>query len=140
MGAVAFSGVQRWHTVCMPNYLLKRAYEAPAPTDGARVLVDRLWPRGIKKEALDAAWLRDAAPSPELRKAWHAAPEERWEDFAGLYRSELEAADAAGAGAMAEALVELRSLAAAGTVTLVFAAKDLERNHAAVLREHLLSH
>ncbi|WP_394163102.1 DUF488 domain-containing protein [Galactobacter valiniphilus] len=124
----------------MPNYLLKRAYEAPASSDGARVLVDRLWPRGIKKEVLDAAWLRDAAPSPELRKAWHAAPEEEWEAFAGLYRSELKAADAAGAGALAEALGELRSLAEAGTVTLVFAAKDLERNHAAVLREHLLSH
>lgn len=123
----------------MPNYLLKRAYETPAPTDGARVLVDRLWPRGIKKEVLDAAWMREAAPSPELRKAWHAAPEDQWEAFAGLYLSELKAADAAGAGAMAEALAELRALAAAGTVTLVFAAKDLERNHAAVLREYLRS-
>ncbi|MDR2255971.1 MAG: DUF488 family protein [Arthrobacter sp.] len=122
----------------MSEYLLKRAYDAPAPEDGARVLVDRLWPRGVKKEVLDAVWLRDVAPSPELRRAWHAAGAESWEAFADQYHAELSAADAAGTGAKAEALGRLRALAAAGPVTLVFAAKDPQHNHAVVLRDYLL--
>ena len=128
----------------MGDILLKRAYEAPSPDDGTRVLVDRLWPRGLAKERLDAEWLRAAAPSPGLRKAWHEAPAEAWGDYAQLYREELIRSDAAGAGddadvaARGEAIEHLRALAEAGTLTLVYAAKDTEHNHAVVLRDFLL--
>ncbi len=109
---------------------LKRVYDAPSPQDGARVLVDRLWPRGLTKEkaALDA-WLSDIAPSHELRKWYHAHPSQ-WTKFRKQYLSELSN-DAAH-----ELLQRLHDLAGkrAG-LTLLFASKDLEQNHALVLKE-----
>ncbi|HEY8490603.1 MAG TPA: DUF488 family protein [Dehalococcoidia bacterium] len=110
---------------------VKRAYDPPAAEDGRRVLVDRLWPRGLSKEAarLDA-WLRDAAPSDGLRR-WFGHRPERWEEFRRRYREEL-----AGPEAQA-ALRELAAWARDGDVTLLFAAKDPERNNAVVLREVL---
>jgi uncharacterized protein YeaO (DUF488 family) len=108
---------------------VKRIYEEPASDDGQRVLVDRLWPRGISKEtaALDA-WLKEVAPSDELR-TWYHANLDRWEEFHERYLAELEARQ--------EFLDELRDRARRGTVTLLFAAKQTERNHATVLKELL---
>lgn len=109
---------------------LKRVYDTPSPQDGARVLVDRLWPRGLTKEkaALDG-WLSDIAPSHELRKWYHAHPSQ-WTKFRKQYLSELSN-DAAH-----ELLQRLHDLAGkrAG-LTLLFASKDLEQNHALVLKE-----
>lgn len=109
---------------------LKRAYEPPARGDGTRILVDRLWPRGLRKEdaALDD-WLKDVAPSPTLRK-WFGHDPERWSEFRRRYTREL--------GAHAEQLENIRALARAGTVTLVYGARDEEHNHALVLRDALL--
>lgn len=111
---------------------LKRAYDTPAASDGFRVLVDRLWPRGLRKE--DAAidlWSKDTAPSPPLRREWHAAASEKWGTFADRYRAEL-------AHESAPALEELAAiLREKGTATLVYAAHDTERNHAVVLAEAL---
>ena len=109
---------------------LKRVYEAPSAKDGARVLVDRLWPRGLTKgaAALDA-WLKDIAPSHELRK-WYHAHSSQWMKFRKQYLSELSN-DAAHAG-----LQQLHDLAGKRKgVTLLFAARDLEKNHALVLKE-----
>lgn len=117
---------------------IKRVYDPAAPGDGCRVLVDRLWPRGVSKEraALDL-WEQDAAPSPELRREWHDDPEGRDPDhfaaFAGHYRAELAEPPAA------EALDRLVALAREHDVlTLLYGAKDERRNHAIVLREALL--
>ena len=110
---------------------LKRAYEAPAPTDGQRILVDRLWPRGVKKtEAHLEAWLKDLAPSTELRQ-WFDHNPERWPEFQRRYQEELAAPEKAGL------LDDLSALARQGTVTLVFAAKDQERNNAVVIKSFL---
>ncbi len=108
--------------------LLKRVYEAPHPRDGFRILVDRLWPRGVAKEkaAVDL-WLKEAAPSPELRKSFCHDPA-KWDDFRARYAAELET------NAAVDTILErLRE----GTVTLVYAAKDETYNHAAVLAEHV---
>jgi uncharacterized protein YeaO (DUF488 family) len=105
---------------------LKRAYEAPASDDGRRILVERLWPRGVTKDAaaLDE-WLKDIAPSAELRK-WYSHVPDRWPEFQKRYRQEL---------LKNKSLVEeLRMTCEAGTVTLVFAAKDEGRNSAVVLK------
>src|SRR5512142_602014 len=101
---------------------LKRAYEAPDPSDGKRILVERLWPRGLTKEAakLDA-WVKEVSPSPELRK-WFAHDPEKWPEFQERYRAELEE-NAAG-------IAELREAMGKGTVTFVYAARDEERNSA----------
>jgi len=109
---------------------LKRVYDLPAPDDGARVLVDRLWPRGLSKEAaaLDA-WLRDLAPSDELRKWFHAHPQE-WSKFRERYLKELSSEKAHTA---LEQLYELRKQNA--RVTLLFASKNEERNNATVLKQ-----
>jgi len=112
--------------------LVKRVYDKPARADGIRVLVDRLWPRGLTKEAaaLDA-WLRDLAPSNELRKWFHARPEE-WLSFRKRYLKELSQP------ASASALDELYRLAhLKKTLTLLFASKNLERNNATVLKDLL---
>lgn len=104
---------------------LKRVYDDAAPDDGFRVLVDRLWPRGVTKEraALDL-WLKDAAPSPQLRTEWHAHPE-RWDEFAAAYRAELAANPA---------VDELRTIASEhDRVTLLYGAHDPEHNHAVLL-------
>ncbi len=108
--------------------LLKRAYEAPAPSDGCRVLVDRFWPRGVKKDKAGIdLWLKDVAPSPALCR-WFGHDPAKWEEFRQRYGAELE---------VNPALQELRSLLRHGTVTLVFGARDLQHNHALVLEEAL---
>lgn len=110
---------------------MKRAYDAPEASDGTRVLVDRLWPRGLSKErAKIDLWLKEVAPSAELRK-WYGHEPERWEEFRSRYREELRASPAK------EALSRLRGLATAGAVTLITAARDSEHSDAAVLRETL---
>ncbi|MEZ4370122.1 MAG: DUF488 family protein [Polyangiaceae bacterium] len=108
---------------------LKRIYEAPNPEDGQRVLVDRLWPRGISKAKAElTAWLRDASPSDALRRKVHAAPEDGWESFLEEYRRELNAESAQAA------LAELERLLTQGPVTLLYAAKDEARNNAVALK------
>ncbi len=107
---------------------IKRAYDPPTPDDGQRVLIDRLWPRGLKREdaRLDE-WLRDIAPSDDLRR-WFGHDPARWEEFQTRYRHELADAD------HQAALERLRELARQGPLTLVFAAKDAEHCNAQVLR------
>lgn len=110
----------------------KRAYETPEPEDGARVLVDRYWPRGVSKEeaALDA-WARELAPSDGLRE-WFAHDPEKWDAFRRRYRDELDDRDE-------DALDELSELhRKEGTLTLVYGARDTEHNNAVALREHLV--
>ena len=108
---------------------LKRAYDAPARSDGRRILVDRVWPRGIAKDDLQIdAWLKDLAPSTGLRK-WFGHDPAKWAEFKKRYALELEQ--------RSEALEELVEKARAGHVTLVFGAKDTEHNNAVALREIL---
>jgi uncharacterized protein YeaO (DUF488 family) len=109
---------------------IKRVYELPSPHDGARVLVDRLWPRGLSKEvaALDG-WLKDLAPSDELRKWYHAHPEQ-WSKFRERYLKELSAESAQ---APLQQLYQLRK--ANRNLTLLFASRNLERNNATVLKQ-----
>lgn len=113
-----------------PDIRIQRAYEQ-AEGKGTRVLVDRLWPRGLRKdEARIDAWLKDLAPSDALRK-WFGHDPERWTEFRKRYAKELTGAEAKAA------LAELRALARKGPVTLLFAAKDEERNNAVALKSHL---
>ncbi len=108
---------------------IKRIYDPPAPDDGRRVLVDRLWPRGIAKdEARLDEWLKELAPSDELRK-WFGHDPAKWDEFRARYRTELKSRP--------ELLVQLRAAANKGTVTLLYAAKDTEHNNAVVLKELL---
>lgn len=110
---------------------VKRVYRKPARSDGTRVLVDRLWPRGLtKQEAAVDAWLRNLAPSNGLRKWYHSQPEQ-WKEFRSRYLKELEDA------AACAALEQLYKLAGAGKMTLLFASKNEERNNAVVLRDLL---
>jgi uncharacterized protein YeaO (DUF488 family) len=111
---------------------VKRVYDDPSPEDGLRILVDRLWPRGLSKERarLDG-WAKDAAPSDELRRWFHAAAEEHRGEFAERYAAELEGPE------QQRRLGELRAQAATQTVTLLTATKDLEHSHVAVLLQHL---
>ncbi|MGE5548741.1 MAG: DUF488 domain-containing protein [Solirubrobacterales bacterium] len=110
---------------------VKRAYAPAAGDDGVRVLVDRLWPRGLSKaDAAIDAWRRDLAPSTDLRRWFGHAPE-RWEEFRRRYAEEL--------AQQPEALAELRALAAHRRLTLLFGARDEARNNAVVLREALLA-
>ncbi|MBJ6750144.1 DUF488 domain-containing protein [Geomonas anaerohicana] len=108
---------------------LKRIYDEAAAQDGVRVLVDRLWPRGISKDKahLDR-WEKELAPSDELRH-WFGHDPEKWQEFRARYRKELE-----GQGTLIE---ELAALAAGKTLTLLYAAKDEEHNNAVVLKEIL---
>jgi uncharacterized protein YeaO (DUF488 family) len=109
--------------------LLKRVYDNPAPDDGLRVLVDRLWPRGMTRQELSAdLWLKDAAPSPGLRR-WYGHDPRRWDDFAHQYRAELAREPGV--------LRTLDDLRRRGRITLLFAARDTLHNHAVVLREVL---
>lgn len=111
---------------------LKRAYDEPAGGDGMRVLVDRLWPRGIKKDDLELdAWAKELAPSTELRK-WFAHDPQRWPEFKKRYRAERARANAK--AAIRELLTRAKR---AKTLTLVYGAKDQERNDAVVLRDVL---
>jgi uncharacterized protein YeaO (DUF488 family) len=109
---------------------LKRAYDPPEPEDGVRILVDRLWPRGVRKaDAAIDQWAKDLAPSTELRK-WFGHDPARWQEFRRRYEASLKQ--------HATALDELRSLARQGPITLVYAARDQVHNEAAVLRDMLL--
>lgn len=105
----------------------KRAYEAPSPDDGRRVLVDRIWPRGVPRDklALDD-WLKDVAPSNDLRRWFHHDPA-RWAEFLVRYRAELARPPAS------EALASLEALARREPLTLVFAARDERHNNAVAL-------
>jgi uncharacterized protein YeaO (DUF488 family) len=108
---------------------LKRAYEEPAPADGYRVLVDRMWPRGLNKQkaAIDL-WLKGVAPTAELRQWFGHAPE-RWGEFRERYAAEL--------AERTDAVETLRQKIAQGPVTFVFAAKDPLHNNAVALKEYL---
>lgn len=108
---------------------MKRAYEDPSPDDGHRVLVERLWPRGVTKEraALDL-WLKDAAPSAELRR-WFGHDPAKWPEFRRRYGDELRRRP--------REVDELKRLAAAGSLTLVYGSRDEEHNAAVVLREFI---
>jgi uncharacterized protein YeaO (DUF488 family) len=110
---------------------LRRVYEPPDPSDGRRVLVDRLWPRGLSKNAaaLDE-WLKTVAPSDELRR-WYGHQPEKFAEFARRYGQELQDPERAGA------LEHLRQLAKPGPVTLLTATRDVEHSEAAVLAELL---
>ncbi len=109
---------------------LKRAYEPTSPDDGARILIDRLWPRGLSKEkaALDE-WMKEIAPSTELRQ-WFGHDPERWPEFQRRYRAELRQ--------HTEELDRIRALAKKQRVTLVYSAHDEEHNDAIVLKDVLL--
>jgi uncharacterized protein YeaO (DUF488 family) len=107
----------------------KRIYDDPEPGDGTRVLVDRLWPRGVSKDdaQLDA-WVKSVAPSTELRE-WYDHDTERWDQFRERYRSELEETE--------DGIDQLLEFASSGTLTLLYAAKDREHNNAVVLNQYL---
>jgi uncharacterized protein YeaO (DUF488 family) len=108
---------------------LKRAYEPPAGGDGYRVLIDRLWPRGVSKQQAQLdEWARELAPSSELRR-WFGHDPAKFDEFRRRYREELAAQD--------EKLRELRRRARGGTLTLVYGARDSEHNDAVVLAELL---
>jgi uncharacterized protein YeaO (DUF488 family) len=110
------------------NVMLKRAYESPAMSDGERILVDRLWPRGLAKvKAKIDLWLKDVAPSTELRQ-WFGHDPEKWSEFKKRYRAELK---------NNPALSELQALSHQRDITLVYAAKDQLHNEAVVLKEIL---
>lgn len=117
-------------TVPASNLGLKRAYEPASSGDGYRILIDRLWPRGVSKEkaALDE-WVKEIAPSAGLRK-WFGHDPERWTEFQRRYRTELQQ--------HGELLGRIRELARAGHVTLVYSAHDEQHNDAVVLRDVLL--
>ena len=113
------------------NVRLQRAYDEPTRDDGYRVLVDRLWPRGRSKEVLHLdSWARDLGPSTELRK-WFGHDPARWEEFRKRYRAELHDSS------RTQALDDLAERAGVGPVTLVFGARDVEHNEAAVIAEAL---
>jgi uncharacterized protein YeaO (DUF488 family) len=121
----------RYNTRAMP-VALKRAYEKPSPSDGTRILVDRLWPRGVKKERAGIdAWLRDLAPSTQLRRWFHARPLQ-WPQFRKRYLEELAEPTAARALAQLYEFARKRK-----RLTLVFSSRNLEHNNAAVLKELL---
>lgn len=109
---------------------IRRIYEPPEPADGRRVLVDRLWPRGIRKEDVHGEWLRDVSPSNELRKWAHSSGD--FDGFCARYADELAAEPAA------TALASLLEWIRTGPVTLLYAAKDEQFNNAAALRAHVL--
>ena len=113
----------------MGEIRLKRAYDQPAKNDGRRVLVDRLWPRGVKKEALELDdWFKDVAPSNDLRH-WFGHDPERWEEFKQRYARGLQGQ---------QTLVDdLCSTARQGRLTLVYAASDEAHNNAVALKEYL---
>lgn len=110
------------------NVMLKRAYESPAKTDGERILVDRLWPRGLAKvNARIDLWLKDVAPSTELRQ-WFRHEPDKWPEFKKRYRAELK---------NNPALSELQARSRQRDITLVYAAKDQLHNEAVVLKQIL---
>lgn len=113
----------------MSDLRVKRIYDPPSTEDGARILVDRIWPRGVAKDAAELTeWLKDIAPSTGLRQWFHRDPT-RWTEFGRRYRAELDA--------NSEAVGRLREFIEAGPVTLLYAARDRERNHAVVLADYV---
>jgi uncharacterized protein YeaO (DUF488 family) len=117
-------------TILARDIKLKRAYGQPSARDGTRILIDRLWPRGVRKS--DAAidrWIKDIAPSTALRK-WFGHDPARWQEFRRRYAAEIHD--------NADPLAELRAAARKGPITLVFAARDELLNDAVVLRDVLL--
>jgi uncharacterized protein YeaO (DUF488 family) len=115
-------------TPMTPKIFLKRVYETPSPQDGRRILVDRLWPRGVSKEAAQLdGWMKDVAPSTELRK-WFDHRPERWPEFRRRYICELKSNPS---------LHTLREMVARAPVTLLYAARDTAHNEAVVLAEQL---
>ncbi|WP_034262835.1 DUF488 domain-containing protein [Actinospica robiniae] len=114
------------------GFRLKRIYEEPARQDGMRVLVDRLWPRGMSKEHAELdEWDKELAPSTDLRKWFHADRDERFDEFSERYRAELQGDD------QQERLATLRGKAAKSTVTLLTGTADAEHSYLAVLLEEL---
>ena len=110
---------------------IKRAYDGPEPDDGRRILVDRLWPRGLSKDRAHIDhWARDVAPSDALRH-WFGHDPQKWDEFQRRYREELNAND--------EAVAALRGEIGHGPATLLFAAHDSEHNNAVALRDFLLA-
>ncbi len=108
---------------------IKRAYDSPSRNDGTRILVDRLWPRGVKKEDGHVKkWMRDLGPSNELRRYFGHDPA-RWNEFRKRYLAELKRPEAE------DLLADLLEIARDGTLTLVYSAKDQEHNQAVVLKE-----
>lgn len=108
---------------------IKRVYDKAAPHEGTRILVDRLWPRGVsKKDAAIAIWLKEIAPSTELRK-WFGHDPEKWEEFKKRYFAELDRSG--------DAVEKLRAVLREKPVTLVYAARDEARNNAAALKLYL---
>ena len=117
------------HAVPASHVKLKRAYEPAAPDDGTRILVDRLWPRGVSKaEAAVDRWLKEIAPSTELRQ-WFGHDPDRWSEFRRRYAEELRQHEAV--------LDEIRALTRKGTVTLVYGARDETHNDAVALKDVL---
>lgn len=113
----------------IPDVRLKRVYDAAAPDDGLRVLVDRLWPRGLRKTDMKMdLWLKDVAPSPNLRQ-WFGHDPAHWDEFRLRYRQELSSGNAE--------IARLVEFARKGRVTLLYAAHDPLHNHALVLRDFL---
>jgi uncharacterized protein YeaO (DUF488 family) len=109
--------------------VIKRVYEARGDADGFRILVDRLWPRGVRKDEAEVdLWLREIAPSDELRK-WFGHDPTKWLEFRRRYFAELEA--------KADLVAQVRDRARTGVVTLLFGAKDEEHNQAAALRDYV---
>jgi uncharacterized protein YeaO (DUF488 family) len=112
-----------------PDIRVKRIYDPPDLNDGARVLVDRLWPRGVRKDtARLTLWLKDIAPSTDLRR-WFGHEPARFSEFSRRYRAEL--------GANTDAVSQMNDLIKAGPVTLLYAAHDTEHNEARVLADYL---
>lgn len=110
---------------------IKRIYRAARVSDGRRILVDRLWPRGVAKDrARLFDWCREVAPSDALRRRFHADPD-AWEDFRARYLAELGQRD--------DLVRQIAGYARDGVVTLIYAAKDEDHNNAAVLRDHLVA-
>jgi uncharacterized protein YeaO (DUF488 family) len=110
---------------------LKRAYEPPEKTDGARILVDRLWPRGVSKSSARIdLWPKDIAPSDALRK-WFGHDPAKWSEFRKRYAREL--------ASQPQAVAQIKQVAEKGTVTLVYGAKDERHNNAVALKEYLES-
>lgn len=115
------------------SIVIKRAYEDPSPADGYRVLVDRIWPRGKRREALALdQWAKELGPSTVLRQ-WFGHDPQRWEEFRERYRRELDTPQ------VRELLASLLHSAGRGPLTLVYSARDEQHNQAIVLRELLLS-
>ncbi|WP_028591310.1 DUF488 domain-containing protein [Paenibacillus massiliensis] len=117
----------------MHPFLLKRIYEPPYSSDGLRILVDRLWPRGVTKESAQLDfWMKEVAPSPELRR-WFGHDPARFEEFSELYTLELSTEE------LQPHVARILELASEKPVTLIYAAKDVQHNHAVVLRGFLES-